>query len=106
MNPRSGAESISLARFVLDTVEQVQALAEQSSTDFAVVSISSVTVSVPYDAGTDTPRDVRPDLPLRKAELKAYLEANERSVRLDRDRLLKVPRKRLARIELTVRFQD
>jgi hypothetical protein len=100
----AGGAAISVERFVLDTVEQVRALAVQAAAEpeFAGVSISSITISIPFDAGAGQRPRLSAGRPLRPSELARFLRKNDRPVVLNRDRLRDLPAERLARIELTV----
>jgi hypothetical protein len=100
----AAVEPISIESFVLGTVEQVRALAAEAAAEpeLAGVSISSITLSIPFDPGAGEPPRLSAGRPLRPSELARLLKKNDRPVVLDRDRLRDLPAERLARIELTV----
>jgi hypothetical protein len=106
MAETDGERAISLARFVLDTLEQIRTLAGESTedADLAPVFVRSITLSIPCDQGAGKPSLRPPSRPLRPADLLAYLMASERNIVLNRACLLNLPEERLGRIELTVEF--
>jgi hypothetical protein len=104
MAPPSDEAAISLARVVLDTVDQVRTLAGEGAADprLAPMAIRSVALSIPCDAGAGPAVLLKPSRPLTLGELRRFLAANDRQIVLDRERLRDLPPDRLSRIELTV----
>ncbi|MCC6554238.1 MAG: hypothetical protein IT372_14655 [Polyangiaceae bacterium] len=97
-----------LAGVILDTIEQVRGLLGAGAADpcLARVTLRSIALSIPCDAGAGPPVLWRPPQPVSLGELLRFLEANDRLVVLDRDRLRDASPDRLSRIELTVHLTD
>jgi hypothetical protein len=108
-NGREG--SVSLARFVLDTVARLRDATGQAAQDplLANLVIKEISVSVAYDPGQEgapLPLPWRPGgvpiLPLPEA--RRTLIQGDREVRLDRVQLLEAPSARIARLEVRIRL--
>jgi hypothetical protein len=78
--------------------------ADASEAGIAGISIDSITLSIPFEAGSGPTLGLSAARPLRPLELARFLRKNDRPVVLNRDRLRGLPAERLGRIELTVQF--
>jgi hypothetical protein len=99
----------SLARFVLDTIDQLQRMSGAGAADpkLAWLSIREVTFSLPYDPGPSAePLPFPPGSVISLARAKTSLVALDRKVTLRRDELLKAPAGRIVRLDLKVRLAE
>ncbi len=101
------SEGISLARFVLDRVNQSQALVGEhtSDSDLREITIREVRLSLPYvEQEGQLPLQQQPLLDLSLPEAQAYLFQHDHIALLEVKQLAKLPVKYIKRLTIRIRL--